>query len=215
MNLNGVNNDITDRAFAFDGFDSNGFVKVKDIGPCETINCGRGASQSTFNLRVSKGFHLYRTARVEAIAEIFNLFNVTEPVDVHRPRFIGSVTNPQPNASDGVPQFLKPHGVSRVTSRTRNSASDRSGSGLRSRDSVRRAILRGASRRPFFVISFQLPAASFQLSAFSALFSVLAGAPPPLAATSAPSRSLGPQALLIARQLFHPRSQHRHSVCFS
>jgi outer membrane receptor protein involved in Fe transport len=54
VNLNGVNNDISDTAFAFDGFDDNGFAKVKDIGPCETINCGRGASQSTMSLRVSK-----------------------------------------------------------------------------------------------------------------------------------------------------------------
>jgi hypothetical protein len=107
-NLNGVNNDIPDRAFAFDGFDSNGFATVKDIGPCETINCGRGASQSMFNLRVSKGFRLYGTARVEAIAEIFNLFNAKNPSGFIGRRFIGSVTDPQPNVSNGVPQFLRP-----------------------------------------------------------------------------------------------------------
>jgi outer membrane receptor protein involved in Fe transport len=107
-NLNGVNNEIADRAFAFDGFDSNGHVVVKDIGPCDTINCGRGASQSTFSLRMSKGFNIYKSARVDAIAEIFNLFNAKNPSGFIGRRFIGSVTNPQPNISNGEPQFLKP-----------------------------------------------------------------------------------------------------------
>jgi outer membrane receptor protein involved in Fe transport len=107
-NLNGINNDLSDTAFAFDGFDDNGFVRVKEIGPCETINCGRGASQSTFNLRVSKGFALAGTARVEAIAEVFNLFNAINPSGFIGRRFVGSVTNPTPNVSNGVPQFLRP-----------------------------------------------------------------------------------------------------------
>ncbi|HSC29924.1 MAG TPA: TonB-dependent receptor [Vicinamibacterales bacterium] len=108
VNLNGVNNDLSDTAFAFDGFDDAGNVKVKEIGPCETINCGRGAGQSTFSLRVSKGFQLYRTARVEAIAEMFNLFNAINPSAFIGRRYIGSVTNPQPNVSSGIPQFLRP-----------------------------------------------------------------------------------------------------------
>jgi hypothetical protein len=108
VNLNGINNDIPDTAFAFDGFDDAGHVRVKEIGPCETINCGRGANQSTFSLRVSKGFRLAGAARVEAIAEIFNLFNAINPAGFIGRRFIGSVTNPQPNISDGVPQFLRP-----------------------------------------------------------------------------------------------------------
>ncbi|MGB2712788.1 MAG: TonB-dependent receptor [Vicinamibacterales bacterium] len=108
LNENGINNDIPDRAFAFDGFDSNGFAQVKDIGPCETINCGRGASQSTFNLRVSKGFAIRGTARIEAIAEIFNLFNAKNPSGFIGRRFTGSLSDPVPNVSSGVPQFLRP-----------------------------------------------------------------------------------------------------------
>ncbi|HET9266480.1 MAG TPA: TonB-dependent receptor [Vicinamibacterales bacterium] len=108
VNLNGVNNDISDTAYAFDGFDDNGFVKVKEIGPCETINCGRGASQHTFSLRVSKGFPIYKRMRIEAIGEVFNLFNAKNPSGFLGRRFIGSVDNPQPNLSDGVPQFLRP-----------------------------------------------------------------------------------------------------------
>ena len=107
-NLNGVNNDLPETAFAFDGFDDNGFAQVKEIGACETINCGRGASQSTMSLRVSKGFRIYKTARVEAIGEIFNLFNAINPSGFIGRRFIGSVTNPTPNVSNGVPQFLRP-----------------------------------------------------------------------------------------------------------
>ena len=101
LNANGVANDITNTAFAFDGFDSSGNVQLKEIGPCETINCGRGASQQAFNLRVSKGFRLYGTARVEAIAEIFNLFNALNPATFTGRRFVPTTGAPDPN-------FLKP-----------------------------------------------------------------------------------------------------------
>ena len=92
LNANNTNNDITDTAFAFDGFNDDGTAKYKDIGPCETINCGRGASQSTFNIRVSKGFRLIGTARVEAIAEIFNLFNAKNPAGFIGRRFLADGT---------------------------------------------------------------------------------------------------------------------------
>ena len=109
LNFNGINNDLATQAFAFDGFDSNGNVQVKEIGPCDTINCGRGASQSTFNLRVSKGFRIYGSARVEAIAEVFNLFNAINPSGFIGRRYTGSVDDPQPNVdSQGRPQFLRP-----------------------------------------------------------------------------------------------------------
>jgi outer membrane receptor protein involved in Fe transport len=101
LNQNGVANDITDTAFAFDGFDSAGAVTLKELGPCETINCGRGASQQSFNLRVSKGFALYGTTRLEAIAEVFNLFNALNPSV-----FTGRRFNPTTGAPD--PNFLKP-----------------------------------------------------------------------------------------------------------
>jgi len=108
LNANGVNNDIATKAFAFDGFDDNGHVKVKEIGECKTINCGRGANQSTMNLRVSKGFRIKGTTRLEAIAEVFNLFNAKNPSGFIGRRFLGTVANPTPNVSGGVPQFLRP-----------------------------------------------------------------------------------------------------------
>jgi outer membrane receptor protein involved in Fe transport len=58
LNLDGELNDLPARAVAFDGFDSNGVVKLKDIGACETINCGRGPRFSQLNLRVSQTFRL-------------------------------------------------------------------------------------------------------------------------------------------------------------
>jgi hypothetical protein len=108
LNANGVNNEIPDRAFAFDGFDGNGDPILKDIGPCETVNCGRGAKQSQVNLRVSRGFTLFGTARIEAIAEVFNLFNAKNPGAFTTRRFTGSIANPQPNTSNGRPAFMRP-----------------------------------------------------------------------------------------------------------
>jgi outer membrane receptor protein involved in Fe transport len=74
-NSNGVNNDLPDRAWAFDGIGN----APKDIGACETWNCGRGAKRTQFNLRLSYGFRLYQNMRLEAIGEIFNLFNAKNP----------------------------------------------------------------------------------------------------------------------------------------
>jgi len=75
FNRNGENNDITERAYQFDGVGK----PPKDIGACETWNCSRGAWRTQFNLRVSFGFRLYRSARIEAIGEVFNLFNAENP----------------------------------------------------------------------------------------------------------------------------------------
>jgi hypothetical protein len=74
-NLNSDNNDLPDRAYGFDGVGN----PPEDIGPCETWNCGRGASRTQMNLRVSYGFHLFGQARIEAIGEFFNLFNAKNP----------------------------------------------------------------------------------------------------------------------------------------
>jgi hypothetical protein len=100
LNANLANNEIPDVAFAFDGFEDDGTARVKEIGPCETINCSRGASQSQFSLRVSKGFRLFGTARLEAIGEIFNLFNAKNPAGFTTRRILADGT---PNSS-----FMQP-----------------------------------------------------------------------------------------------------------
>ena len=83
LNRDGELNDLPERAVAFDGFDGT-VARFKDIGACNTINCGRGASFSQMNLRVSRTFHLTGSTQVEAIGEIFNLFNAINPANFER-----------------------------------------------------------------------------------------------------------------------------------
>ena len=79
VNLDGVSNDIYPTAFKFTGVDDAGVPSYKEMGACETVNCGRGAALSTFNLRVSKVFRLPHGMNIEAIVEGFNLFNAINP----------------------------------------------------------------------------------------------------------------------------------------
>jgi hypothetical protein len=79
LNGDGVTNDITPVAYRFTGVTNAGVATWEEGGPCETVNCSRRAGFSQVNLRVSRGFGIGRT-RVEAIAEIFNLFNAKNPV---------------------------------------------------------------------------------------------------------------------------------------
>ena len=75
-NLNGENNDLPDRAYQFKGIGQ----AAEDIGACETWNCSRGAWRTQMNLRVSRAFALgVGSARLEAIAEVFNLLNAKNP----------------------------------------------------------------------------------------------------------------------------------------
>jgi Carboxypeptidase regulatory-like domain/TonB dependent receptor-like, beta-barrel len=104
-NRDGQLNDIPDRAYAFDGVGN----APKDLGPCETVNCGRGAKNTQFNLRVTKAFNLGRGLRLEAIGEVFNLFNAKNPDGFHpisgqNRRLVGGQANPtflQPTAYAG------------------------------------------------------------------------------------------------------------------
>jgi hypothetical protein len=103
LNQNGINNDLSSDAFAFDGFDANNNPIAKNIGSCKTINCGRGTSFSQLNLRVSKSFRVVGTARIEAIGEVFNVFNAINPSVFNPQRFLGTFANPTPN-----PDFMRP-----------------------------------------------------------------------------------------------------------
>ena len=96
LNNNGELNDLPERAFQFDGVGN----APKDIGPCETWNCGRGAWRTQVNLRLSYGFRLMGSARVEAIGEFFNLLNAKNPAGFRTGRLLGDGT---PN-----PDFLQP-----------------------------------------------------------------------------------------------------------
>ena len=113
---------------------------VKEIGTCETVNCGRGWSQTQMNIRLSKVFRLGGRARIEAIGEVFNLFNAinpsgfrarVDPSPAHRPasRIRRCCSRPRSRATSVVP----------------NSASASSGSG--SCSNAEGATLRVASGR--------------------------------------------------------------------
>jgi outer membrane receptor protein involved in Fe transport len=75
LNRDGNNNNITAKAYQYDGLGK----APKEIGDCKTVNCSRGAAAAQMNLRISKSFPLVGRARVEGIAEIFNLFNALNP----------------------------------------------------------------------------------------------------------------------------------------
>ena len=106
LNKDGDSLDIPANAYAVASTDSaTGKSTVKIIGPCETVNCGRGWGQSQLNLRISKVFAIGR-ARFEAIGEVFNLFNAINPSN------IGGVTsaNRRVNTTAGAadPTLLQP-----------------------------------------------------------------------------------------------------------
>lgn len=100
LNRNSENNDLPARAWGYDGLNSDGTVKVKDLGACETWNCGRGAPRTQFNLRGTKEFPLGGTFKVQAIFEVFNLFNAKNPNTFLTGRLLGTGA-PNPN-------FLRP-----------------------------------------------------------------------------------------------------------
>ncbi|MEN3337119.1 MAG: hypothetical protein V7647_795 [Acidobacteriota bacterium] len=74
-NHDGNNNDITVKAYRYDGPGK----APKEIGDCAHINCSRGAPLTQLNLRLSKSFALSGHARIEAIGEVFNLFDALNP----------------------------------------------------------------------------------------------------------------------------------------
>jgi hypothetical protein len=74
-----VNNDHTPLAYRYADLNDDGSARVEEVGTCETVNCSRRAPFSQIDLRISRSFQLFGTARVELIAEVFNLFNAVNP----------------------------------------------------------------------------------------------------------------------------------------
>lgn len=79
LNADSQVNDKTALAYRYTGLNDNGSATFEEAGPCETVNCSRRAPFSQLNLRVSKSFRLAGPARIEAIAEVFNVFNAKNP----------------------------------------------------------------------------------------------------------------------------------------
>jgi hypothetical protein len=112
VNADGINNDIYPTAFRFTGIDDAGNGQFEETGTCETINCGRGAALTSFNLRVSKVFKLAHGMNIEAIGEIFNLFNAINPnfgtgAASSSRYYVGTAASHSPNSV-----FMKPTGYS-------------------------------------------------------------------------------------------------------
>ena len=105
LNLDGDAVDIPTKAYGVDSFDPNAaatgavtnFTTFKELGNCETVNCGRGFRQMQTNVRVSKVFHLGSKANVEAIGEVFNLFNAINPSGFRARGVIPSTGAADPN----------------------------------------------------------------------------------------------------------------------
>jgi hypothetical protein len=79
LNADGTVNDKTASAYRYTGLNADGTATFKQDGSCDTVNCSWRAPFSQLNLRVSRAFHVTGSARVEAIAEVFNLFNAKNP----------------------------------------------------------------------------------------------------------------------------------------
>ncbi len=80
LNLDGDATDIPSTAYRVVSVNPDtGKATIESMGSCATVNCGRGWAQSQLNMRVSKIFHIAGRANIEAIGEIFNLFNSLNP----------------------------------------------------------------------------------------------------------------------------------------
>jgi outer membrane receptor protein involved in Fe transport len=103
LNRDGNAVEITPLAYRYTGLTDQGAAAYEEAGRCETVNCSRRAPFSQLNLRVSKAFPLPGPARIEAIAEIFNLFNASNPSLAMAQRRL--LSNGLPN-----PGFMQPAG---------------------------------------------------------------------------------------------------------
>lgn len=79
VNGDGAGVDHTPIAYRYTGLNGAGLATFEEAGPCETVNCSRRAPFSQLNLRVSRSFPLIGRARIEAMADVFNLFNAKNP----------------------------------------------------------------------------------------------------------------------------------------
>jgi hypothetical protein len=101
LNFDGVNNDHTPIMYRYDGLNADGTARYVDAGTCKTVNCSRRAPFSQVDLRVSRSFKLVGHMRIEALAEVFNLFNATNP-------FIPTSTNRLSTAGAALATFMQP-----------------------------------------------------------------------------------------------------------
>jgi hypothetical protein len=101
LNADGNVNDKTVTAYRYTGLNASGVATFAEAGTCDAVNCSRRAPFSQLNLRASRAFHMGGSARIEAIAEVFNLFNATNP-------FIPLTTRRLSATGAGLSSFMQP-----------------------------------------------------------------------------------------------------------
>jgi len=79
LNADGTLNDRTAKEYRFTGIGDDNRATFEEGGTCATVNCSRRAGFSQMNLRISRAFPLARGVHIEAIGEIFNMFNAKNP----------------------------------------------------------------------------------------------------------------------------------------
>ena len=109
VNADGVSNDIYPTAFKLnERRRRSAYPSYEEIGACETVNCGRGAALSTFNLRVSKVFRLPHGMNIEAIAEGLQPLQRDQPELRDRRGRVGGVLHGHGGQSPPNAVFMKP-----------------------------------------------------------------------------------------------------------
>jgi len=101
LNRDSANNERTERAYRYTGIGDDNKATFEEGGTCETVSCSRRAGFSQMNLRVSRAFPIARGVRIEAIAEIFNVFNAKNPALALSQRRLNGPNTPNP-------QFMQP-----------------------------------------------------------------------------------------------------------
>jgi hypothetical protein len=108
-NADGVQNDIYPTAYRYKSIDDAGVPTFEEMGPCTTVNCGRGASFAQVNFRVSKMVRLYRNAGIDFYGEVFNVFNSTNPAHNIGAISAGAVRTGTAASNTPNPVFMKPN----------------------------------------------------------------------------------------------------------
>jgi hypothetical protein len=108
-NADGVSNDLYTTAYRYTGIDAAGVPTYKEIGPCTTVNCGRGAALTQMNFRVSKAVRVRPGMNLEVFGEVFNVFNSINPAFTpgavsSGAFYTGTLANHTPNSV-----FMKPN----------------------------------------------------------------------------------------------------------
>jgi outer membrane receptor protein involved in Fe transport len=104
LNKDSVNNDLPAKAYQFVSVSADGkTAEFKEIGDCKTWNCSRGAKRTQFNLSARKRFVLHGSMAVEAIFDVFNLFNAKNPSLFTTTRTVTNTSGTNPNTKFMVP----------------------------------------------------------------------------------------------------------------